>query len=53
MPWYYYGKISDEDLKSMFAYLKTVKPVKHQLDNLEPPSFCRLCRQRHGFGATN
>jgi len=21
--------------------------------NLEPPFFCRLCKQRHGFGATN
>src|SRR5215813_5900665 len=53
MPWYFYGKISDEDLKAMFAYLQTLKPVKHQLDNLEPPSYCRLCRQRHGFGSTN
>jgi hypothetical protein len=53
MPWYYFGKMSDDDLKSMFAYLKTVKPVKHQLDNFEPPTFCRLCKQRHGFGATN
>ncbi len=53
MPWYFFGKMSDSDLKSMFAYLKTLKPVKHQLDNLEPPAFCRLCKQRHGFGATN
>jgi cytochrome c len=53
MPWYYYGKMSDDDLKAIFAFLKTVKPVKHQLDNLEPPTYCRLCKQRHGFGATN
>jgi cytochrome c553 len=53
MPWYFYSKISDEDLKSMFAFLQTIKPVKHQLDNLEPPTYCRLCKQRHGFGATN
>lgn len=53
MPWYFYGKMGDEDLKSMFAFLKTVRPLKHQLDNLEPPTYCRLCKQRHGFGATN
>ena len=53
MPWYFYGKIADEDLESMFAYLQTLKPVKHQLDNIEPPTYCRLCKQRHGFGATN
>jgi mono/diheme cytochrome c family protein len=53
MPFYFYGKMSDDDLKSVFAYLKTVKPVKHQLDNYEPPTYCRLCKQKHGFGATN
>lgn len=53
MPWSYYGRMTDADLKAIFAYMNTVKPVKHQLDNLEPPTFCRLCKQRHGFGATN
>ncbi len=53
MPWYFFGKMTDSDLKSIFAYLKTVKPVKHQIDNFEPPTYCRLCKQRHGFGATN
>jgi hypothetical protein len=53
MPWYFFGKMGDGDLKDIYAYLKTVKPVKHQLDNFEPPTFCRLCKQKHGFGATN
>ena len=53
MPFYFFGKMTDEDLKSIFAYLKTLKPVKHQLDNYEPPTYCRLCKQKHGFGATN
>jgi len=53
MPWYFFGKMTDDDLKSIFAYLKTLKPVRHQIDNFEPPTFCRLCKQKHGFGATN
>jgi mono/diheme cytochrome c family protein len=53
MPWYYYTRMSDEDLGSIFAFLQTLKPVKHQLDNTEPPTYCRLCKQKHGFGATN
>lgn len=53
MPWYFYGKMGDEDLNAIFAFLQTLKPVKHQLDNLEPPTYCRLCKQKHGFGATN
>lgn len=53
MPWYFYGKMSDDDLKSIFAFLQTLKPVKHQIDNTEPPTFCKLCKQKHGFGHTN
>jgi mono/diheme cytochrome c family protein len=53
MPWYFYGKMADDDLKSVFAFLQSLKPVKHQLDNTEPPTYCRLCKQKHGFGHTN
>jgi mono/diheme cytochrome c family protein len=53
MPWYFFGKMGDGDLNDIFAFLKTIKPVKHQLDNYEPPTYCRLCKQKHGFGATN
>jgi mono/diheme cytochrome c family protein len=53
MPWYFYGKMTDDDLRSMFAFLQTLKPVKHQLDNTEPPTYCRTCKQKHGFGHTN
>ena len=53
MPWYFYGKMTDDDLKAVFAFLQTLKPVNHRVDNLEPPSYCRLCRQRHGFGDGN
>lgn len=53
MPCWFYGKMTDDDLKSVFAFLLTLKPVKHQLDNTEPPTYCRQCKQKHGFGATN
>jgi mono/diheme cytochrome c family protein len=53
MPWVFYGKMTDDDLKSIFAFLHTLKPIKHQLDNTEPPTYCRQCKQRHGFGRTN
>lgn len=31
MPWIMYSGMSEEDLKSIYAYLKTVKPVKNQV----------------------
>jgi hypothetical protein len=53
MPWRRFGKVSDEDLGAMFAYLRTVPPVKHRVDNTEPPTYCKVCGQRHGGGETN
>lgn len=44
---------TDDDLKAIFAYLRTLKPVHHRVDNSEPPTFCKLCRQKHGFGDRN
>lgn len=53
MPWAAYRNMTDDDLKAIFAYLKTVKPVKHHVDNSEPPTYCKLCRSSHGAGDTN
>jgi mono/diheme cytochrome c family protein len=53
MPWRRWGKVSDEDLGAIFAYLRTVPPVKHRVDNTEAPTYCRICRHKHGGGALN
>jgi len=53
MPWIIYGKMNDEDLKAVFAYLKTLKPVKHRIDNAAPATYCKRCRQTHGLGDSN
>jgi mono/diheme cytochrome c family protein len=53
MPTEQYKGITDDDLKAIFAYLRTVKPVKHRVDNTEPPTYCRLCRAKHGAGDQN
>lgn len=29
MPWTMYGKMTEEDLKAIYAYLKTIKPIKN------------------------
>ena len=42
-----------DDLKAIFAYLRTVKPVEHRVDNTEKPTFCKVCKQKHGLGERN
>jgi mono/diheme cytochrome c family protein len=53
MPWDHYRNLTDEDLKAIFAYLRTLKAVKHRVDNTEPPTFCKLCGSSHGAGNQN
>lgn len=53
MPWHAYRGMTDEDIAAMFAYLRTLKPVRHHVDNTEPPTFCKVCRQSHGGGNHN
>ncbi len=35
MPWTMYGKMKEEDLRAIYAYLKTVKPIKHEVEKLK------------------
>jgi hypothetical protein len=53
MPWWHFRNLTDDDLKAIFAYVRTLKPVKHHVDNTEPPTFCKLCGSRHGEGDRN
>jgi cytochrome c553 len=53
MPWKFFGKMTDEDLKDIFAYLKTLKPVEHFVDNTAPPTKCPRCGLVHGGGERN
>lgn len=53
MPWAFFRNLTDDDLKAIFAYLRTLKPVCHHVDNTEPPTYCKQCRTKHGLGVTN
>jgi len=53
MPVEQYTGLKEDDLRAMFAFLRTLKPVKHRVDNSEPPTYCKLCRAKHGAGDQN
>lgn len=53
MPWVAFRNLTDQDLASMFAYLKTVKPVTHHVDNSLPPTLCPIDGAMHGAGDQN
>ena len=38
MPWQSIGQMSDEDLKAIFAYLRTIKPIRNTVPSYIPPN---------------
>jgi mono/diheme cytochrome c family protein len=53
MPWVVSAGMTDEDLRAVFAYLRTLKPVKHVVTNGQPPTDCPVCGLKHGGGERN
>jgi hypothetical protein len=53
MPWPYFRDMTDDDLRAIFAFLRTLAPVKHHVDNAEVFSWCPKCRYVHGLGQMN
>ncbi|MBP1682732.1 MAG: diheme cytochrome c-553 [Ignavibacteriaceae bacterium] len=37
MPWEVYGKKTDEDLKAIYAYLMSIKPIRNEVPQPVPP----------------
>jgi len=53
MPWHFYRNMTDQDVKAVYAYIRTLKPVKHTVDNAESLTDCKLCGMKHGGGDRN
>ena len=53
MPWPNFRHMTDDDLKSIFAYLRTLKPIHHDVDNTENATLCKRCNRKHGLGDHN
>ena len=53
MPWWAYRNMTDEDLEAIYAYLRSLPPVHHIVDNQETPTQCKICGNKHGFGNRN
>ncbi len=37
MPWEYFRNLTDEDLRSIYAYLRTIAPVTNHVPDYQPP----------------
>ena len=55
MPWHVFSGMTDDDIAAIYTHLTTLAPVAHRVTNAEsePLTFCKLCRQLHGYGDQN
>ena len=53
MPFEWLRNMTDEDMSDIWAYLRTVAPVKHRVSNTDPPTPCAVCNRSHGLGDLN
>ena len=53
MPTWAFNGMTDQDLKAIYAYLRTIPPARQRIDNTEKPSLCKIDGQMHGMGALN
>jgi mono/diheme cytochrome c family protein len=53
MPWIAFEHMTDADIEAIFSYLTSLEPIAHRVSNLEPPSYCPICRRWHGLGSSN
>lgn len=53
VPFGEFKNLTDDDLKAMYAYVHTLQPVKHRVDNTLVATYCKLCKQKHGAGEEN
>ncbi len=45
MPWQQYGRMTDEDLRAIFAYLQSLPPIVNEVPEHEPPGG----REKHDY----
>jgi mono/diheme cytochrome c family protein len=38
MPWFNYGKMTDEDIKAVYAYLRSIPPIHNRVPDPLPPA---------------
>src|SRR4051812_49012904 len=45
--------MTDDDLRAIYTYLRTIPPSQHYISNDTPFTKCAICGQMHGLGNKN
>ena len=50
MPFNFFRNMTDDDLRDVWAFIKSRPPVKHRISNTEPPTPCPLSNSSMDLG---
>lgn len=53
MPWTVLRNLNDADPRAIYAFLQTLHPVSHRVNNFDEPTYCPVCGQIHGLEELN
>jgi len=53
MPFDDFRNLTPADIRAIYAFLRTVPKVRHNIDNTDPPTLCPLDGEKHGLGDRN
>lgn len=53
MPWAVYKNMTDDDLKAIYRYLRSIPPAQHFITSQPPFTHCEVCGLEHGLGDRN
>lgn len=53
MPFDSFRNLKPSDIRAIYAYLRTVPKVHHNIDNTDKPTYCPLDGEKHGLGDRN
>jgi hypothetical protein len=53
MPYGHFNRLTPEDMKAIFAYIKSQPAVQHRVSNTDEPTECAVCGIKHGRGNLN
>ena len=53
MPYDQYARWTDADMDDLYAYLRGLPEIRHNVDGAAPATPCPVCGKRHGGGERN
>ena len=53
MPYAHLARLTEDDMRAIYDYIRKQPPVQHRVSNTDEPTDCPVCGEKHGRGNLN